>query len=58
MNLKHKSIFNLIEIFTSKKADVVNSIDAKQHCEHNHISDYYCDSDESSRFKKVFGSFL
>lgn len=58
MNLKHRSIFNLIEIFTSKKAEIKNTINAKKHCEHNHLSDYYCDSDESSRLTKAFGSFL
>ncbi|MEP2238346.1 MAG: hypothetical protein ABJI22_08305 [Maribacter sp.] len=58
MNLKHKSIFNLIEIFTSKKTKINTVINAKKHCERNHISDYYCDSDGSSKLTKAFGSFL
>ncbi|WP_405396943.1 hypothetical protein [Maribacter sp. Asnod2-G09] len=58
MNLKHKSIFNLIEIFTSKKAVVTNTINVEKHCHHNHLSDYYCDSDSSSRLTKVFNTFL
>ncbi len=58
MNLKHKSIFNLIEIFTSKKTVVPNTINVDKHCQHNHLSDYYCDSDSTSRLTKAFGSFL
>ena len=58
MNLKHKSIFNLIEIFTSKKAVVANTINVEKHCLHNHISDYYCDSDNTSRLTKAFNSYL
>lgn len=58
MNLKHKSIFNLIEIFTSKKTEINSAINTEKHCEHNHISDYYCDSHKSSRLTKTFGSLL
>ncbi|WP_300021368.1 hypothetical protein [uncultured Maribacter sp.] len=58
MNLKHTSIFNLIEIFTSKKTKINTSINAKKHCEHNHISDYYCESNESSKLTKAFGTFI
>ncbi len=58
MNLKHKSIFNLIEIFTSKRIDESNAINVKEHCKHNHLSDYYCDSDNSSKLARVFNSLL
>ncbi|MDP5062801.1 MAG: hypothetical protein NWP64_12840 [Maribacter sp.] len=58
MNLKHTSIFNLIEIFTSKKAIVANTINIEKHCLHNQISDYYCDSDTSSKLTKAFSSFM
>ncbi|TDS15072.1 hypothetical protein DFQ03_1708 [Maribacter caenipelagi] len=58
MNLKHKSIFNLIEIFTSKKAVITNTINVEKHCNHNYLSDYYCDSDSSSKLTKAFNSFL
>lgn len=58
MNLKHKSIFNLIEIFTSRKVVIANTINVEKHCNHNHLSDYYCDSDNSSKFNSAFGSFL
>lgn len=45
MNLKHISIFNLIEIFRGKRKRVVNTISPKTHCEHNHISDFYCEAE-------------
>lgn len=58
MNLKHRSIFNLIEIFTSKKEVVATTINVEKHCLHNHISDYYCDSDMSSKLIKAFSPFI
>ncbi|WP_164674099.1 hypothetical protein [Maribacter litoralis] len=58
MNLKHKSIFNLIEIFTSRRIEVSNTVNVKEHCEHNHISDFYCDSDSSSGLTRVFNSLF
>ena len=45
MNLKHISIFNLIEIFRSNRKEVINSITPKTHCEQNYISDFYCDAE-------------
>ncbi|WP_168796693.1 hypothetical protein [Cognatitamlana onchidii] len=45
MNLKHTSIFNLIEIFKGKRRSVVNTISPKTHCEQNYISDFYCDTE-------------
>jgi hypothetical protein len=45
MNLKHTSIFNLIEIFSNNKRKVFNTISPKTHCEQNHISDFYCDAE-------------
>lgn len=46
MNSKHKSIFNLIEIFKGKRRQVLNTISPKTHCEQNHISDFYCDAEK------------
>lgn len=45
MNLKHISIFNLIEIFRGKRKVILNTISPKTHCEQNHISDFYCDAE-------------
>ena len=45
MNLKHISIFNLIEIFKGRRKEALNTISPKTHCEHNHISDFYCDAE-------------
>lgn len=46
MNLKHISIFNLIEIFKGKRSQVLNTITPKTHCDQNHISDFYCDAEK------------
>ncbi|WP_187388265.1 hypothetical protein [Seonamhaeicola marinus] len=46
MNLKHISIFNLIEIFRgSNKSALVNTISPKTHCEQKHHHDFYCDTE-------------
>lgn len=45
MNLKHISIFNLIEIFRGQRKRVVNTISPKTHCEQKHIHDFYCDAE-------------
>ncbi|NRB60729.1 MAG: hypothetical protein HRU50_12415 [Winogradskyella sp.] len=45
MNLKHTSIFNLIEIFRKGKQQVQHTINPKTHCEQKHIHDFYCDSE-------------
>ncbi len=46
MKLKHKSIFNLIEIFKGKRRKVLNTITRKTHCEQKHIHDFYCDAEK------------
>lgn len=43
MNLKHISIFNLIEIFRGKRSKKANSLNLETHCEQKQIHDYYCD---------------
>ncbi|NMH89202.1 hypothetical protein [Flavivirga algicola] len=45
MNLKHISIFNLIEIFRHNKKRALNTISPKTHCEQKHIHDFYCDAE-------------
>lgn len=45
MNLKHISIFNLIEIFKGKRKRIIKTISPKTHCEQNHLSDFYCDAE-------------
>jgi hypothetical protein len=45
MNLKHISIFNLIEIFRGKRKNLLNTITPKTHCEQKHIHDFYCDAE-------------
>lgn len=46
MNLKHISIFNLIEIFRGKREAVFNAVNPKTHCEQKHIHDFYCDAEK------------
>ncbi|MCD2258052.1 hypothetical protein [Psychroserpens luteolus] len=46
MNLKHISIFNLIEIFRTSQKKIVQTISPKTHCEQKHIHDYYCDAEK------------
>ena len=46
MNLKHISIFNLIEIFSRTRTRVVRTISPKTQCEQNHMADYYCDAEK------------
>lgn len=45
MNLKHTSIFNLIEIFRGKNRSLINTISPKTHCEQKYIHDFYCDTE-------------
>lgn len=47
MNLKHISIFNLIEIFRTSHKKIVNTIIPKTHCEQKYIHDFYCDAEKS-----------
>lgn len=56
MNLKHISIFNLIEIFRGKKKDVLHTISPKTHCEQNHLSDFYCDAERPNITSYSIGS--
>lgn len=46
MNLKHKSIFNLIEIFRSSGKRMVHTISPKTHCATKHMHDFYCDAEK------------
>jgi len=46
MKLKHKSIFNLIEIFRSNRKKIVNTLNPYTHCEQKHLHDFYCDSEK------------
>lgn len=46
MQLQHKSIFNLIEIFRKGKKQLVHTISPKTHCEQKHHHDFYCDSEK------------
>ncbi|WP_158306087.1 hypothetical protein [Maribacter sp. HTCC2170] len=43
MNLKHISIFNLIEIFSGTKKKELNNVVPKTHCDQRQHHDYYCD---------------
>ncbi|WP_248724699.1 hypothetical protein [Seonamhaeicola sp. ML3] len=44
MNLKHKSIFNLIEIFRgNSNPSLIKRLSTKTHCEQKHHHDFYCD---------------
>jgi hypothetical protein len=43
MIIQHKSIFNLIEIFSKGRKKVATSILPKTHCEQKGIHDFYCD---------------
>ncbi len=45
MNLKHISIFNLIEIFRGRRKNIIKTISPKTHCEQKHIHDFYCDAE-------------
>ncbi|MDG5490525.1 hypothetical protein [Psychroserpens sp. SPM9] len=46
MNLKHISIFNLIEIFRRNHSKIAHTISPKTHCEQSHIHDFYCDAEK------------
>lgn len=45
MNVKNKSIFNLIEIFRQGKK-VLQTISPKTHCSQKSLHDYYCDAEK------------
>ncbi|MGB1231277.1 MAG: hypothetical protein ACPG5M_03445 [Winogradskyella sp.] len=46
MKTKHKSIFNLIEIFRNRSKKIIIPISEKAHCATNHLHDYYCDAEK------------
>lgn len=46
MKLKNKSIFNLIEIFTSSPKQAPQPITVKTYCDQKHIDDFYCDAEK------------
>lgn len=46
MKLKHKSLFNLIEIFRKSPKQLISTINPKTHCEHKQLHDYYCDAEK------------
>ncbi|SEM20035.1 hypothetical protein SAMN04487910_4413 [Aquimarina amphilecti] len=43
MIVNNKSIFNLIEIFRQGKRKIVNTLNAKAHCDQRSHHDFYCD---------------
>lgn len=45
MNLKHISIFNLIEIFRNSRRKRVKVLNPETHCEQKQMHDFYCDTD-------------
>lgn len=47
MMSKETSLFNLIEIFRHPKKPVLNTINAKTHCEQKQLHDFYCDTEKS-----------
>lgn len=55
MNLRHISVFNLIEIFGRTKNKALKTIVPKTHCEQEHQHDFYCDAKKPyiSSLKKV-----
>ena len=58
MNLKHKSIFNLIEIFSAKRAVKENAISHKEHCDKNQLSDFYCRTEIKNDITETVGLYL
>lgn len=46
MTTKHKSIFNLIEIFVNKPKGLLKVININSHCAHKSLHDYYCDAEK------------
>jgi hypothetical protein len=46
MNIKHISIFNLIEIFRTGQKKIAKTIIPKTHCEQKFIHDFYCDAEK------------
>ncbi len=46
MNLRHTSIFNLIEIFRKTTKPQRHTISTEAHCEQKHHHDFYCDAEK------------
>ncbi len=46
MNTSNRSIFNLIEIFTTGKNKIKEIIQPKKYCETHLLEDYYCDQNQ------------
>jgi len=44
MNYTNTSIFKLIELFTIK-TNKTRRVSAQEHCEHQQLHDYYCDTE-------------
>lgn len=42
----HKSIFNLIEIFSFNKSKTPIKVSSKEHCEQKYHHDFYCDAEK------------
>jgi hypothetical protein len=53
MQIKNKSIFNLIEIFRGRAKRVINKVIPKTHCEQRHIHDFYCSTEQNNLEAKV-----
>lgn len=52
MNLKPKSLFNLIEIFRHQMKPAVHTLNTRTHCEQKQLHDYYCDAEKPYVAKK------
>lgn len=46
MNTLPKSLFNLIQIFSTSHKTVVQTISPQKHCEEKHHHDFYCDAEK------------
>ncbi|WP_185782173.1 hypothetical protein [Croceivirga lutea] len=42
----HKSIFNLIEIFSFNQSKAPITVSSKKHCEQKYHHDFYCDAEK------------
>ena len=46
MKMKNKSIFNLIEIFSQRRKQIMKKISRKAHCDQRSHHDFYCDTEK------------
>lgn len=51
MKNTHKSIFNLIEIFSKEKTKAIKTLQIATHCETKSLHDYYCDAENPTTSK-------